>query len=296
MQARNPTAPTILTVLAAAIVLSFGIQRPANAGGHHGYHVGHHGHAYGYGHRHGYRYFGGHHYGYRPYVGYNYGYRPHIGNYAHSRHPDRTYDSRMQGAAGDGNASSGGNGGTYGIGVPAPGNTSAATTDNRGWARLAEGRYDEAITFFADQANNAPLNGQPKIGYALAAAGAGDLNRGAWAMRRALSIDPQAFHYVTANDGLKSRISELITRYVESPKGAVQDTEAALMVASLHYLLRQADPAREAIKAALATDGPNAATLNLSRMIERDLSPASAPTGNGSGEAPHSSSSGRGDN
>lgn len=158
---------------------------------------------------------------------------------------------------------------------PAAANTTPADDGSavyRGaWASLAEGHYARALAAFADEASSHPNQGRPKVGYALSAAANGDLVRGVWAMRRALRIDPDAMHYVAVDGALRQRVEQLIAHYVEGADDALDDAEVTFMLASLYYLLRESESAKNAIKVALAGDGASLSTTNLGRIIERDL-------------------------
>jgi hypothetical protein len=70
---------------------------------------------------------------------------------------------------------------------------------NYDWRLPEKERPVEAQRVFAALAKTHPLQGSPKIGYAVAIADIGQLSKGAVAMRQALRIDPDALHYVSAN-------------------------------------------------------------------------------------------------
>ncbi len=261
---------------------------PAKAGYYTGYSYGQHG--YGYGRSYGYGYGRGYGYSYRPYYrpyGYHgYAYRP----YYRPHYAYRSY-GRYQGGLLHGLLSLPGAvvGAVLGnphhpdsaaSTPPAAANTTPAGDGSavyRGaWASLAEGHYARALAAFVDEASSHPNQGRPKVGYALSAAAGGDLVRGVWAMRRALRIDPNAMHSVTVDGALRHRVEQLIARYVESADYALDDAEATFMLASLYYLLRESDSARNAVKVALAGDASSPSTVNLVRIIERDLTGADA--------------------
>jgi len=103
-------------------------------------------------------------------------------------------------------------------------------TDN--WDALAQGAYRHALRGFGDAATAAPRTGKPKVGYALAAALGGDLDRGAWAMKRALRADPEALEYLQLDAQLEPAVAALIDRY----QARGDDADAVLMTASLHVL------------------------------------------------------------
>jgi len=232
------------TVFLPVMIIVLGITMPvAQAGvgvgiyygGHHG---GYHGYNYGYGHN-GYSY--GHHYGYYPhaysYSHYTYPYYAYQGEYYSHSYP-RTY----------GNA-------TY---------NSRYDNDNKdadyGWYLLARDKPYDAYKVFADQAENAPNEGAPKVGYALAAGLQGDLNKGTWAMRRAFRIDPDSLHYVELEPSVQSKVKTLINDY--------DHRDNAFMVAALQYLLHNDEAAREAIDRAVDDDRDNSeSTRNLYSLL-----------------------------
>ena len=87
-------------------------------------------------------------------------------------------------------------------------------------------------------------------------------------MRRALGVDPESIHYMTLDEPLRVRVTQLITRYRDSPGAAVRNAEAAFMLASLHYLLGDTDSARTAIDQAIADGDRSSGTGNLKRLID----------------------------
>jgi hypothetical protein len=271
-------------------------------GGHYRYSYGRHRYGY-YPYRYGghYRYSYGRRYGYYPYrsgghyhgglvhgllsipstiVGSLFGYHRspgyHGGAYGnHSTAPPATAPG------GNGVPPSGGGYGGNSTAPPATGpggngasrNSGPGTIDGGGWARLAEGRYSQALAIFAAEASNRPNAGRPKVGYALSTAASGDLRRGVWAMRRALRIDPESMHYMTLDEPLRTQVTQIVTRYRDNPGPAVRNAEAAFMLASLHYLLGDTDSARTAIDLAVADGDRSSSGGNLKRLIGVDLTP-----------------------
>ncbi len=277
-----------------------------------GYGYGGHGYGHYGGHR-GYGYYGGHHYGGLVYgllsipsavVGTLFGYHRSPGYYGgtygnHSTIPPATGpagnaapprggayggDSTTPPATGPGGNAAPPSGGAHGgDSTPPPAtrpggndasqNNGPGTIDGGGWARLAEGRYSQALSIFAAQASGRPNEGRPKVGFALSAAAGGDLRRGVWAMRRAMRIDPNSMHYMTIDQPLRSRVEQLVTRYNDDAGRTVRNAEAAFMLASLHYLLGDMNSARNAVDQAVADGDPNSSTSNLKHLIGVDLTP-----------------------
>ncbi len=240
-----------------------------------GYSGGRHGGHYGYGYYSGYyggqyrHSYGRHRYGYYPYryggrysysYGRRYGYYPYRYRGAYGSYPTTP---PITAPGGQGSAPNSG----------ASRNSSPGTLDGGGWARLAEGRYSQALSIFAAETGNRPNAGRPKVGYALSTAAGGDLRRGVWAMRRALRIDPESMHYMTIDEPLRARVAQLITRYRDNAGPAIRNADAAFMLASLHYLLGDNDSARTAIDLAVADGDRSSSTGNLKRLIGVDLTP-----------------------
>ena len=142
--------------------------------------------------------------------------------------------------------------------------------DDKGWSLLAKGRTKRAKNVFFSQAASNPKAGQPKVGYALSAALLGDLDRGVWAMRRALSSDTDSLHYVDVNEALRPQLYELVHDYQERSDRSARDPDAAFMASALYYLLDDNDAARVAISQAVDSGDDSASAANLRRLLDRD--------------------------
>ncbi len=268
-----------------------------------GYRIGHHGRHHG-----SYRHDGysrGRHYAYR-HGHHSYAYRPHYYSrrthrsyplYSHSssyyrspRYRPYTYDSRSYTStregvnyrrrSGDGGSSHGSTtqdgpttrrtADTYDTDVP--GHDRHGTVSGGGWALLSDGQYSQALRRFLVEAENNPSKGTPKVGYALASAGLGNLSRAVWAMRRAFSHDPDSVHYVVIDERLRPRVQHLVEQYDAILERTAHNSEAAFMLAALNYLLGDIESARTAIDLAIEDGGRNSSTTNLKRLIDKELS------------------------
>jgi len=264
-----------------ATLLAFGVWLPAGmalAGryyyggyGHHGY-----GHHYGYGHSYGHHYGGyGHHYAYYGLGSYAlYGLFGHYGDhdyghhyygshyytpyYSHYSYPYAygysSYPSRSRH--------------TYSGSRHENGNQEGARISRirDGWQLLRNNHLNDALNAFATEAETHPTKGMPKVGYALASAGAGQLDRGVWAMRRALRFEPEALHYMNVDQSLQTRIRKLIHRY-DYDSASAKATDAAFMRASLHYLLRESTEARHAMDQVVQAHDDTVSAKNLNKLI-----------------------------
>ena len=143
-------------------------------------------------------------------------------------------------------------------------------TNNAGWDFLAKNQASEALGFFAGQAGRYQTDGVPKVGFALSTAMQGDLDRAAWAMRRAFSIDSNSLHYIRIEPPLRVSINNLIAEYnnrINYSEGYGQ-SDSVFMIAALNYLLRDNNAARKAIDEAIniAGDGSQSAQ-NLYKLL-----------------------------
>ena len=277
---------------------------PAYAG--HGHRHGHRGHSYGhrYGHRghyYGHRY-GHHRYRYSQHGNYTHRYPLHYSSPLHhypQRHHTRRYhpygystylysaqtqnsfDDSSHSArdrSGSNDAASTHSNSTDATPAPPAANPSdfertrtQATMYSRGWTLLAEKRYRDALRDFTNHVVSNPSKGTPKVGYALSSAAMGDLSRAAWAMRRALRTDFESLHYLILDKRLRPTLQGLIERYHALSRQTEHEREAAFMLASLHYLMRDVKLAQKAIKLARREGDRTESTTNLELLIEREL-------------------------
>lgn len=146
-------------------------------------------------------------------------------------------------------------------------------TEESGWTLLADGRYPQALSTFATEASRRPKEGEQKVGYALSAAASGNLQRGVWAMRRALRIDPDSLHYLILDESLRSRIEQLVIRYKETSDRTISNADASFMLAALHYLLSDTESAQAAIDQALSDDDHRVSTRNLGELLDKSYAP-----------------------
>jgi len=284
-----------IIVLAAA--LAFAMWLPAGMAlgggyyyggyGHHGY--GHH-YGYGYGHHYGYGYghhYGGHEHGHHGGYGHHYAYYG-LGAYAlyglfgHYGHDDYDYGHHYYGghyytpyyshysypyAYGYSSYPSRSRH-TYSGSRHENTNQEGARISHvrDGWQLLRNNHPNDALNAFATEAETHPTKGMPKVGYALASAGAGQLDRGVWAMRRALRFEPEALRYMAVDKSLQTRIRELIHRY-DYDSASAKATDAAFMRASLHYLLRESTEARHAMDQVVQAHDDTVSAKNLNKLI-----------------------------
>ncbi|MBI4006789.1 MAG: hypothetical protein HY356_08970 [Gammaproteobacteria bacterium] len=118
---------------------------------------------------------------------------------------------------------------------------------HEGWDALTERNISKAIDIFAVQSQQDLYSGIPRVGFAIAAAANGELDRGISAMRKAVSMDPAAMNYIQLN----KELDEMIYFMNEDYKLALQDNESqfdlSFMVAALSYLQRDYATANDAL-------------------------------------------------
>ncbi len=134
----------------------------------------------------------------------------------------------------------------FGAGTGARADRAVATID-AGWQELERGQYDRARRSFAQASADAPDWGLPKIGYALALAGAGHDAAAAPVMRLAMAEDPYAALEAPWSDELGYLLDALDVRYTDLALDGVEPHETWFMAASLRLMLGDADGASEAV-------------------------------------------------
>ncbi|MBI4005526.1 MAG: hypothetical protein HY356_02555 [Gammaproteobacteria bacterium] len=143
--------------------------------------------------------------------------------------------------------------------------------DSAGWTVLAQGELQTALDIFAKDAEYFPNAGIPKVGYAIAAAAAGDLTQGVIAMREAFHIDPDSIHYLQFDDKVLAIINDLIDIFEDSLQENAKQPDEAFMLSALNYLKHDYGSAHEAIGRAIM-DGDNSPSVyNLHVLIDEEL-------------------------
>jgi len=274
---------TVSLTFFVAIMLT---PAPLQAGGYLHFGYGHHDEHGGYGHYgygypfyfglhsyYGHHYYGHHYYGHH-YYGHHYGYAyPYYGHYyggysfPYDRYSYREpYDSNDDHYSGDSSSDYRSHDYDRGHG---------RNTYGHGWTLLGNNRASAALTDFGRQAQAAPNKGGPKVGYALASADLGRLDRGVWAMRRALRIDPESLHYVALDRHMDAKVDQIIHQYQNrydqhKQSSSLRDADTAFMLASLHYLKRDMQAARKHINQAMLANHVSASTKNLRILIDQE--------------------------
>ncbi len=137
------------------------------------------------------------------------------------------------------------------------------------WNLLETGRSHQSLRLFGRAAKSQPSNGNPKIGYALAAAELGYAQKSVWAMRRALARDPDAFARLSGSGRLAGKIDHLAAQYHSGFQG-INSRDASLMRTALLFLSGSSSGCREAAKQIKASADSSRSAKNLSRLIARN--------------------------
>jgi len=255
MKINNPVSAGLPLSVAIALLL---ISAPAQAGGYLHFGYSHYGGHYGFGHTEAYGY--SHpYYGLHNYYGYGHGYGHHSYGYGYPIYRHHGYGYARQ----------------YGDDYSSSADYRNQNYERRnnnsgnGWTLLGNNQASAALTDFGKQAQASPSKGGPKVGYALASAQLGRLDKGVWAMRRALRIDPRALHYVTLDTRLDAKVEYIIRQYEKQLAYSRRDSDAAFMLASLHYLRRNLEAARSNIDQAMQARHIHTSTKNLLSLIDQ---------------------------
>lgn len=105
-----------------------------------------------------------------------------------------------------------------------------------GWKHLKSGHAGQAMKIFAIQSQQNLNTGVPRVGFALAAATNGELDRGIWSMRRAVKMDPGSLDQIAIDDQLEPLIEELNKKYKSGIIDNPEQTHVSFMIAALSYL------------------------------------------------------------
>jgi hypothetical protein len=257
-------------IFSISLLLFLASSGNAVAYGGHGYHYGY-GHGYGY---HGYRHYGHHgfhghysHHGHIGTAGYifigilgvailshilnNDNYRHRHYRESHSYKQPKTYKPPTH----PGQIS------VYDKAILKP---VYSYSDDEGWDWLAKGNADYALDIFAIQSQQNLNSGIPKVGFAIAAATNGEIDRATRAMRKAIRVDAAALDKININN-IKPTIEALSENYKLILNNNKNNTDNVFMIAALSYLQQDYITARDMI----AEDDQSQSANNLRELINR---------------------------
>jgi len=139
-----------------------------------------------------------------------------------------------------------------------------AYRDNEGWDWLAKGNAGYALDIFAIQSQQNLNSGIPKIGFAIAAAENGDMDRATRVMRKAIRVDAAALDKINISK-IKAMMETLSEKYKLSLDNNKNNTDNMFMIAALSYLQQDYETAHDLITESDKSPSAN----NLRELIAR---------------------------
>jgi len=147
----------------------------------------------------------------------------------------------------------------------------AFPTLDEAWNLLADGYLNEARDAFMSLGELFPFEGEPQVGYAIAAGLLGNHDAAAHAMRTALENDPEALGKVPGILALVDHIVRLRDRYEEIARTTDRNTDALFMLAALRFLLNEEAVAYFAIDEAIEAGDDELSTAILKDRIRQSM-------------------------
>ena len=141
-----------------------------------------------------------------------------------------------------------------------------------GWTQLANGQPVAARTSFANDIAAGGSPGIARVGFALAEADAGDLDRGVWAMRRAFTADKDMAASLMMDDSMSELVARVTRLYEQRMEEKGNNSEDAFMLAAMYQLQGDPEMAMMAMDYALKANDTQVSTTNLSQLIESEMS------------------------
>jgi len=136
--------------------------------------------------------------------------------------------------------------------------------DNEGWDWLAKGNAEYALDIFAIQSQQNLNSGIPKVGFAIAAATNGNMDRATRAMRKAIRVDATALNNININN-IKPTIEILSENYKLNLNTNKNNIDNAFMIAALSYLQQDYETASNII----SENDQSQSAINLRELITK---------------------------
>jgi hypothetical protein len=152
-------------------------------------------------------------------------------------------------------------------GPTAPTHVSAGRT---AWRILADGREKLAFTAFGELCSEYPGHAQYKLGYSLAAAGAGNDRTAIWAMRRTFALAASGVGPIPINANLARVLDRIAAYYADLAAAPMTNRDANFMLAAVNYLRHDIEGALQAVETARAYGDLNRSTINLRHILLAD--------------------------
>ncbi|MEM8864245.1 MAG: hypothetical protein AAGF31_01710 [Planctomycetota bacterium] len=154
-------------------------------------------------------------------------------------------------------------------------------TTGRGWKLLEEGKPHEAKKVFQQEIADNPKAGIPKIGFALAVADYGKLEKGAWAMRRAFAVDPENVANMMLEDLMRGVVERVTRAYEDDADENGLDADNTFMMVALYQMQGEPEMAEMAIAEIDDEDAKKTSTANLVALVESEMGALPMTTGRG---------------
>ncbi len=136
-----------------------------------------------------------------------------------------------------------------------------------GWNWLGKGNADYALDIFAVQTQQNLNSGIPKIGFALAAASNGEIDRATRAMRKAVRMDAVALDAINTSQ-IESTLAIMSEKYQQNLSSHQNNTDTAFMLATLAYM--QHDYATASV--IISRNDHSQSAVNLRKLIKNKTS------------------------
>ncbi len=144
------------------------------------------------------------------------------------------------------------------------------TTIEDGWNLVKKGRSNTALEVFGRLAKSNPGAGQPKLGYAIAAADTGQLSQSVWSMRRALQFGPGAFQMFVPDLRLRGTLERQVIKF-KGRSHKLPQKDAWFMQAAIYYLLKDSENCLNAIDKIKKAEDNSDSAKNLYYMAQNYL-------------------------
>lgn len=141
-----------------------------------------------------------------------------------------------------------------------------------GWTYLAKGQPVNAKTAFVDDISAGGSPGIARVGFALASADNGELDRGVWAMRRAFAADKDMAASLMMDEEMSEIVARVTRLYEQRMEDKGTNSEDAFMLAAMYQLQGDPEMAMMAMDYALNTGDKNVSTIYLNQLIESEMS------------------------
>ena len=158
---------------------------------------------------------------------------------------------------------------------------SSKVVGGTGWNHLANSQWTNATNAFTQKIATGVEPGATRVGYALASAGAGDLDHAVWAMRRAFERNMGDIDAMMFEEELLPSVEAVTRMYETRMETSGENSDDAFMLAALYQM--QGDPEMAAMAADYIekANSLDVASVNLTTMIKQEMK--SVPMAKGPG-------------